>query len=207
MLEQGKGTPIFLTLTKDWPGSARILSSGNDRCLLGGLRSWLIFGFINEHLRLELNFMTFALLASELVWLHKHLLVGKALADLMLEVDGNGDGFIDFKAGWILRVHYFRWWLHSGMSEMMQTLAPKIVSKAYFSNLSLLPKLDTRSSWRWWEDRVVASLLGAQTNHYCASDKTGTKWPLKKGYWGDLDNMSDTLCCSVVIPFSAQSKA
>lgn len=111
-------------------------------------------------------------------------------------------GWMDFKSA------YFRWWLHSGMSEMMQTLAPKIVSKAYFSNISLLPKLDTRSSWRWWEDRVVASLLGAQTTHYrvSVSDKTGTKWPLKKGYWGDLDNMSDTLC-SVVIPFSAQSKA
>lgn len=162
MLEQGKGTPIILTLTKDWPGSARILSSGTDSCLLGGLRSWLIFGFINEHFGLELNFMTFALLASELVWLHKHLLVGKALADLMLEVDGNGDGFIDFKAGWIWRVNTFVDGCTLAYQRWCKLLLLKIVSKAYFSNLSLLPKLDTRSSWRWWEDRVVASLLGAQ---------------------------------------------
>ena len=41
----------------------------------------------------------------------------------MLEVDGNGDGFIDFKAGWILSVHTFV----DGCTlayQMMQTLAP-----------------------------------------------------------------------------------
>lgn len=140
MLGLGKGTPRILTRTKGC--SARILRSGNDSCLLGGLRSWLIFGFINEHFGLELNFMTFALLASELVWLHKHLLVGKALADLMLEVDGNGDGFIDFKAGWIWRVHTFvdgctltcqRWCKLSLLNRVQSLLFEPITSsKAWY---------------------------------------------------------------------------
>lgn len=172
MLEQGKGTPIILTLTKDWPGSARILSSGNDSCLLGGLRSWLIFGFINEHFGLELNFMTFALLASELVWLHKHLLVGKALADLMLEVDGNGDGFIDFKAGWILRVHTFvdgctlacpRWCKLSLLKS-----CPKRTSRTSHFFQSLIPGVlgdDERTGW-WqacWELKQLTTVYRYRT--------------------------------------------
>jgi hypothetical protein len=32
------------------------------------------------------------------VWDDERHIASEALADLMLEVDGNGDGFIDFKA-------------------------------------------------------------------------------------------------------------
>lgn len=90
--------------------------------------------------------------------------------------------------GWMdLKSQYFRWWLHSGISEMMQTLAPKNRVQ------SLL--LEPFTSSKAWYQEFLAMMrgqgggkpVGSSTTHYCVSDKTGTKWPLKKGYWGDLD--------------------